>query len=89
MQIVILFKKWYENSIKSVEHPDGLFGDLRELDLDELILIPPNEWLKDRMNEFNYWESFDKHGMVYPITVSPHTEEWVQERLQELKHHNI
>ena len=27
-------------------------------------------------------KSFDKHGMVYPITVSPHTEEWVQERLQ-------
>ena len=76
-------KVGYENSIKSFnEHPDGLFGDLRELDLDELILIPPNEWLKDRMNEFNYWESFDKHGMVYPITVSPHTEEWVQERLQ-------
>ena len=68
--------------LKVNEHPDGLFGDLRELDLDELILIPPNEWLKDRMNEFNYWESFDKHGMVYPITVSPHTEEWVQERLQ-------
>ena len=33
-------------------------------------------------DEFNYWESFDKHGMIYPITVSPHTEEWVQERLK-------
>ena len=72
-------KVGYENSIKSVD-PDGLFGDLRELDLDELILIP-NEWLKDRMNEFNYWESFDKHGMVY-LLLYHHTEEWVQERLQ-------
>ena len=32
--------------------------------------MPSNDWLKDRMDEFNYWESFDKHGMIYPITVS-------------------
>ena len=61
---------------------DSIFNDLRELDLKDLILMPPNDWLEDRMNEFNYWESFDKHGMIYPITVSPHTEEWVQERLK-------
>ena len=68
--------------LKAKEHPDGLYGDLRELDLDELVLMPPDEWLKNRMDEFDYWTSFDKHGMIYPITVSPHTEEWVQERLQ-------
>ena len=68
--------------LKAKEHPEGLYNDLRELDLDELILMPPDEWLKDRMDEFDYWESFNKHGMIYPITVSPHTEEWVQERLK-------
>tara|TARA_A100001515_G_scaffold92683_1_gene73975 strand:- start:188 stop:601 length:414 start_codon:yes stop_codon:yes gene_type:complete len=68
--------------LKAKEHPEGLYNDLRELDLDELILMPPDEWLKDRMDEFDYWTSFKNNGMIYPITVSPHTEDWVQERLQ-------
>ena len=67
--------------LSAKEHPDSIYNDLRELDLKDLILIPPNTWLEDRMNEFNYWESFENHGMIYPITVSPHTESWVQERL--------
>ena len=68
--------------LKAKKHPEGLYNDLRELDLDELILMPPDEWLKDRMDEFDYWTSFKNNGMIYPITVSPHTEDWVQERLQ-------
>ena len=68
--------------LRAKEKVDSIYNDLRELDLKDLILMPPNNWLEDRMNEFNYWESFNKHGMIYPITVSPHTEEWVQERLQ-------
>ena len=68
--------------LKANKKPDNLFDDFREFDLDELILMPTNEWLKNRMDEFDYWESFEKHGMIYPITVSPHTEEWVQERLK-------
>jgi len=68
--------------LRAKEHPNGLFNDLRELDLDELILMPTDEWLKNRMDEFDYWSSFKNHGMIYPITVSPHTEDWVQERLQ-------
>ena len=68
--------------LRAKEKVDSIYNDLRELDLKDLILMPPNNWLEDRMNEFNYWESFNKHGMIYPITVSPHTEEWVQERLK-------
>ena len=60
--------------LRSKEKVDSIYKDL--------ILMPTNDWLEKRMNEFNYWESFDKHGMIYPITVSPHTEEWVQERLK-------
>ena len=59
--------------LKAKEHPEGLYNDLRELDLDELILMPPDEWLKDRMDEFDYWTSFKNNGMIYPITVSPHS----------------
>ena len=68
--------------LRASKTPDGLYDDLRELDLDELVLMPTNDWLKDRMNEFDYWTSFKNNGMIYPITVSPHTEDWVQERLQ-------
>ena len=68
--------------LRASKTPDGLYDDLRELDLDELILMPADEWLKDRMDEFDYWTSFKNNGMIYPITVSPHTEDWVQERLQ-------
>ena len=34
------------------------------------------------MDEFDYWTSFEKHGMIYPITVAPHTEKWVQDILK-------
>jgi len=68
--------------LKANKKPDNLFDDFREFDLDELILMPTNEWLKNRMDEFDYWTSFKNNGMIYPITVSPHTEDWVQERLQ-------
>ena len=71
--------------LRAEKHPDGLFDDLRELDLSELKLMPPDNWLEKRMNEFDYWSSFDKHGMIYPITVSPHTENWVVERVLHMK----
>ena len=45
--------------------------------------------LKNRMMNLIIGTSFKNHGMIYPITVSPHTEEWVQERLKRVKHHNI
>ena len=34
--------------LRAKEHPDGLFNDLRELDLDELILMPTDEYQKIR-----------------------------------------
>jgi hypothetical protein len=61
---------------------EDLGFELQEFDVDELILMPTDEWLENRITEFNYRDSFEKHGMINPITVSPHTEEWVQERLQ-------
>ena len=51
--------------LKANKKPDNLFDDFREFDLDELILMPTNEWLKNRMDEFNYWESFSSHIKRY------------------------
>ena len=43
-------KVGYENS----NNHNLLFNDFREFDLDDLIFS--NEWLKDRMNKFDYWD---------------------------------
>ena len=36
--------------LKANKRPENLFDDLRELDLDELILMPTDDWLKRRMD---------------------------------------
>jgi len=64
--------------LKAQKHPDSLYGTIEEFDLTEIKCVPTDEWLKNRMDEFDYWSSFENHGMIYPITVSPHTEMWVQ-----------
>lgn len=64
--------------LKAQKYPDSIYGDIQEFDLTEIKCMPNDKWLKERMDQFDYWTSFEKHGMIYPITVSPHTEEWVQ-----------
>lgn len=69
--------------LRANKHPENLYNDLREFSLEDLRLMPPDKWLKDRMDEFDYWKSFENHGMIYPITVSPHTEPWVDQRVKQ------
>ena len=69
--------------LRAKNHPDSLYGDIQEFDLTELRCMPKDDWLKSRMDEFDYWSSFEKHGMIYPITVSPHTEDWLQDILKQ------
>jgi len=64
--------------LKAQKYPDSIYGDIQEFDLTEIKCMPNDKWLKERMDQFDYWTSFEKHGMIYPITVSPHTEDWVQ-----------
>ena len=64
--------------LKAQKHPDNIYGTIEEFDLTEIRCMPTDKWLKNRMDEFDYWSSFENHGMIYPITVSPHTEDWVQ-----------
>ena len=64
--------------LRAQKHPDSIYGDITEFDLSELRCIPKDDWIKNRMDEFDYWTSFENHGMIYPIIVSPHTEDWVQ-----------
>ena len=64
--------------LRAQKHPDSLYGTIDEFDLTEIKCMPTDEWLKNRMDEFDYWSSFENYGMIYPITVSPHTESWVQ-----------
>lgn len=55
--------------------------ELKELDVKSLITIPPDSWIEKRSNEFGYKQSFEKHGMIWPIAVTDHTQKWVQDRI--------
>lgn len=54
---------------------------LQLFNVNELILMPSIKWLKERMNMFEYENSFNNKGMLYPIAVSTHEHEWLRERL--------
>jgi len=54
---------------------------LQLFNINELILMPSIKWLKERMNMFEYENSFNNKGMLYPIAVSTHEHEWLRERL--------
>ncbi|MAH72772.1 MAG: hypothetical protein CMK29_05665 [Porticoccaceae bacterium] len=65
------------------EYPDLLKKyKVEQFALDDLICIPPDEWLEKRMKEFGYEDSFKKHGMKYPISVSTGEHDWVLERFK-------
>ena len=64
--------------LRAQKHPDNIYGDITEFDLSELRCMPTDDWIKKRIDEFDYRTSFENNGMIYPITVSPHTEDWVQ-----------
>lgn len=51
------------------------------IDVESLFTIPPDAWLRNRSEEFGYDESFEKHGMIYPIAVTDHTPQWVKDRI--------
>jgi hypothetical protein len=54
---------------------------LQLFDVKSLRTIPPDNWLTRRSNEFGYYESFKKHGMIWPIAVTDHTQQWVKDRI--------
>ena len=54
---------------------------LQYFDVKSLRTIPPDTWLKNRSNEFGYYESFEKHGMIWPIAVTDHRQQWVKDRI--------
>ena len=61
-------------------HPEIKFKVL-ELPLDEIRIIPSLDWIKNRSNQFDYFKSFDNHGMLWPIVVTTYKPEWVVRRI--------
>ena len=49
--------------------------------VEDLRIIPSNEWITNRSNQFGYKESFDNKGMMFPIAVSSSNHQWVKDRL--------
>ena len=73
MQKKILKAKW---------HPTGLTHlPLQNLKVSDIRIIPSNERITNRSNQFGYTESFDNAGMQFPIAVTTHEPEWVSERI--------
>jgi hypothetical protein len=77
LQKLVMKILYAKNKPKELEH-----FKLQLFNLNELILIPPENWLKKRMNSFNYDQSFSNNGILYPIMVSTHEPEWVYERFK-------
>ena len=49
--------------------------------VEQLRIIPSDEWINNRSNQFGYKESFDNKGMMFPIAVSSANPQWVKDRL--------
>ena len=54
---------------------------LQEFEVNELKIIPPDHWIKNRSKQFDYDESFNNVGMMYPIVVTNEKPDWVQKRI--------
>lgn len=68
--------------LKAKWHPSGLSNlKLQRLEVSKLRIIPSNEWITNRSNEFGYTESFDNAGMQFPIAVTTHNIPWVIQRV--------
>jgi hypothetical protein len=61
-------------------HPEIKFKVL-ELPLEKIRIIPPLDWIKNRSKQFDYFKSFDNHGMIWPIVVTSYKPEWVKKRI--------
>ena len=49
--------------------------------VEDLRIIPSDEWINNRSKQFGYKESFDNKGKMFPIAVSSTKNKWVQDRL--------
>lgn len=54
---------------------------LQEFEVNELKIIPPDHWIKNRSKQFDYDQSFNNVGMMYPIVVTDEKPDWVQKRI--------
>lgn len=72
----------YEKVLRAKHHPPELSRLVfKNWSLSQIRFLPHDEWIINRMNQFGYEASFDKHGMMFPIAVSNHTDGWVKRRI--------
>jgi len=75
--------------LKAKNYPEDIKQEIIEFNVSELILTPPIYWLEKRMDAYGYGESFEKHGMLYPISVSTHNPKWVKDRIMPKNPHHV
>ena len=64
-----------KNYLSEIKIPVQLF------DVEKLRIIPSYEWLEKKMRLYEYTNSLDKAGMLYPIVVTDHNEQWLKNRI--------
>ena len=64
-----------KNHLSEIKIPIQLF------DVEKLRIIPSYKWLEKKMRLYEYTNSFEKVGMLYPIVVTDEKEPWVKNRI--------
>ena len=67
--------------LRAKHHPSKIKFKVELFDPKEIRFLPSITWLRKRMATFGYEESFEKHGMQYPIAVSAADHDWVRRRI--------
>ena len=67
--------------LRAKNHLSEIKFKVLELPLNEIRIIPPLDWIKNRSNQFDYFKSFDNHGMLWPIVVTTGKPAWVIKRI--------
>tara|TARA_Y200000002_G_scaffold333237_1_gene299525 strand:+ start:84 stop:500 length:417 start_codon:yes stop_codon:yes gene_type:complete len=70
--------------LRAQKKVDGLtitFPDVTLFDVEKTMILAGEHWLRKRIAKHNYFESFEKFGMIYPITCTDHDHHW---KMQEM-----
>jgi len=64
-----------KNHLSEIKIPIQLF------DVEKLRIIPSYKWLEKKMRLYEYTNSFNKTGMLYPIVVTDYSEQWLKNKI--------
>lgn len=67
--------------LKAKSHLSEIKIPVQLFDVEKLRIIPSYKWLEKKMTLYEYTNSLNKVGMLYPIVVTDHTEQWLKNKI--------